>query len=51
METVIECPEDLAEECKSALEQIMVESGNYYLTNLKIKAEAHIGNSWGEAKT
>ncbi|HMT01750.1 MAG TPA: hypothetical protein PKD00_00330 [Burkholderiales bacterium] len=50
MELVLECPEHLAEIVRQATETIMVEAGNYYLTNMKIKASAHIGNSWGEAK-
>jgi len=28
----------------------MIKGGNHYLKNLKIKAEANIGISWGEAK-
>ena len=49
-ELVLEAREDLAEIAKIQLEKCMVEAGNYYLTNLSIKAEAGIGTSWAEAK-
>lgn len=49
-ELVLEVREDLAEITKHKLEKCMVEAGNYYLTNLKIKADANIGNSWADAK-
>ena len=49
-EIILECPENVAEVAKQQLEKCMVEGGNYYLTNLQIKADANIGPSWGEAK-
>lgn len=49
-EIVLEAEEDYAELAKKALEQSMLKGGDYYLTNLKIKADANIGNSWGQAK-
>jgi DNA polymerase I-like protein with 3'-5' exonuclease and polymerase domains len=49
-EIVVECEEELKDIAKSAVESSMLEGGNYYLTNLKIKADANIGESWGEAK-
>jgi DNA polymerase-1 len=49
-EIVLECPESIANEAKVALETAMLTGGNHYLTNLKIKADANIGPSWGEAK-
>jgi len=42
--------EELAEYAREAVERSMLEAGNHYLTNLTIKADANIGNSWGEAK-
>ena len=49
-EIVVECEEELKDIAKQAVENSMLEGGNYYLTNLKIKADANIGESWGEAK-
>jgi len=49
-EIVVECEESLKEIVKNQLESSMLIGGDYYLTNLKIKADAAIGNSWGEAK-
>lgn len=49
-ETVAEAPEELAEEVRDAVQNIMREAGNYYLTDLKIKADAAIGQTWYEAK-
>ena len=49
-EIVCECPEELAESTKIAVQNAMLQGGNYYLSTLKIKADANIGNSWGEAK-
>jgi DNA polymerase I-like protein with 3'-5' exonuclease and polymerase domains len=49
-EIVLECPPEVAEIAKFALEKSMLDGGNYYLTNLKIKADAQIGESWGKAK-
>jgi DNA polymerase-1 len=49
-ELVIECPAKLAEIATKQVEKAMIEGGNYYLQNLKIKAEAHFGNSWYDAK-
>jgi DNA polymerase I-like protein with 3'-5' exonuclease and polymerase domains len=49
-ELVIECPTKLAQIATKQVEKAMIEGGNYYLQNLKIKAEAHFGNSWYDAK-
>jgi DNA polymerase I-like protein with 3'-5' exonuclease and polymerase domains len=49
-EIVCECPEELAEITKIAVQNAMLEGGNYYLSTLKIKADANYGPSWGEAK-
>ena len=49
-EIVCECPKQLRHITKEAVEQSMLTGGNYYLTNLKIKADAAIGTSWGKAK-
>lgn len=49
-EIVVECPIHLKHITKKAVEYAMVTGGNYYLTNLKIKADANYGKSWGEAK-
>ncbi len=49
-EIILECPPQYAESAKLALETAMLSGGNYYLSNLKIKADANIGPSWGEAK-
>lgn len=49
-ETVCEAPEDLAELTKDKVTHFMKEAGNKYLTKLKIKADAHVGESWYEAK-
>ena len=49
-EIIVECVEELKNIAKQAVEDSMLEGGNYYLTNLKIKADANIGKSWGEAK-
>jgi DNA polymerase I-like protein with 3'-5' exonuclease and polymerase domains len=49
-EIVCECPEHLKDITKEAVEQAMLSGGNYYLTNLKIKADANYGPSWGKAK-
>lgn len=49
-EIVMECPKELAETVKNKLSKVMKKSGDYYLSNLKINADASIGSSWGEAK-
>lgn len=49
-ELVAEASEEYAEVTKHAVESSMLEAGNHYLTNLRIKADANIGASWGEAK-
>ncbi len=49
-EIVLESEEKYKESARFALEQSMIEAGNHYLTNLTIKADANIGNSWYEAK-
>ena len=49
-ELVLECEEELTEITKKQLEKSMIKGGNHYLTNLTIKADAGVGNSWAEAK-
>ena len=49
-EIVCESPDRLAERTRIMIEKCMLEGGNHYLTNLKIKANANTGESWGEAK-
>ena len=49
-EIVVECREDLKDIVRDMLQKTMVEAGNHYLTNLKIKADAHYADSWGAAK-
>jgi DNA polymerase I-like protein with 3'-5' exonuclease and polymerase domains len=49
-EIVVETHFELAENAKEVLENCMHVGGDYYLDNLKIKADAHIGKSWYEAK-
>ncbi len=49
-EIVVECEESLKDIAKEQVEKSMLEGGDYYLTNLKIKADANYGESWGEAK-
>lgn len=49
-EIIVECLKELKDIAKKAVEDAMLEGGNYYLTNLKIKADANIGESWGKAK-
>ena len=49
-EIVLESENRLAEEAKIELQKCMLIAGDKYLTTLKNKAEAHIGDSWYEAK-
>jgi DNA polymerase I-like protein with 3'-5' exonuclease and polymerase domains len=49
-EIIVECPKNMAELVRSKVQECMLEGGNKYLTNLKIKAEANVGNSWYDAK-
>jgi DNA polymerase I-like protein with 3'-5' exonuclease and polymerase domains len=49
-EIVCEAPEELAEKTRLSVQNCMITAGNHYLTNLKIKADANIGESWGKAK-
>lgn len=49
-EIVAECPENIKEAVRKAVETSMLEGGNHYLSTLKIKADAKYGKSWGEAK-
>jgi DNA polymerase I-like protein with 3'-5' exonuclease and polymerase domains len=49
-ELVVECKEYYEILVKNKVEEAMLQGGNHYLTNLKIKAEANIGDSWGSAK-
>ena len=49
-EIVLESNLEYAPITRKALEECMIEGGNYYLSNLTIKADANIGNSWYEAK-
>lgn len=49
-EIICEAPMELAEIVRENLERCMLEGGNYYLQNLKIKADAAIGTTWENAK-
>lgn len=49
-EIVLETSQKLAKIIKLKLEECMIKAGNYYLTNLTIKAEANLGSSWSKAK-
>jgi len=49
-EIILESEKQYSELAKQQLEKCMIEGGNYYLKTLKIKADAHIGISWGDAK-
>jgi len=49
-ELVVECIDAIKHTVKGVVEQSMLDAGNHYLNKLKIKADANIGNSWGEAK-
>jgi len=49
-EIILETDEELAERARLELEHCMLIGGNHYLDNLKIKADAKIGNTWYEAK-
>ncbi|RPJ28034.1 MAG: hypothetical protein EHM25_10480 [Nitrosopumilales archaeon] len=49
-ELVVECINAIKHTVKGVVEQSMLDAGNHYLNNLKIKADANIGESWGEAK-
>lgn len=49
-ELVLECEEHLGPIVAKNLSKYMKEGGNYYLTNLKINAEAKYNISWGKAK-
>ena len=50
MECVVECKSSLKNIVTQNLERCMLEGGNYFLSNLKIKADANYGSSWGKAK-
>jgi len=49
-ELVIESVTNLKFLVQQNVEKFMLSGGNYYLTNLKIKADANIGPSWDKAK-
>lgn len=52
-EIVLETPEDLALQYKDILSDCMIRGGNFFIKNnknIKMKAEANIGDSWYEAK-
>ncbi len=49
-EIIVECPKNMGELVRLKVQEYMIDGGNKYLTNLKIKAEANIGNSWYSAK-
>lgn len=49
-ETVIQAPDHLAEQTALVVGGFMREAGDHYLDNLKIKADANIGQTWYEAK-
>lgn len=49
-EGVAESIDKLADKTRIALQECMRKAGNHYLHTLTIQAEAHIGDSWYEAK-
>jgi len=49
-EIVLEALDVYAEKARLKLQQCMVDGGNHYLDELTIKADAHSGRSWYEAK-
>lgn len=49
-EIVLEAPEELGQIACDKLSECMILGGNHYLKNLEIKADAHTGCSWYEAK-
>ena len=49
-EAVLECPINMKTIVRDVLEKCMIEGGNYYLSNLTIKADGNWGSSWEEAK-
>ena len=49
-ETVCEAPEELSPLVRDKVGEFMRKAGNHYLDNLKIQADANIGNTWYEAK-
>lgn len=50
MEIVLECKAQYKNIVAQNLEKCMIQGGNYFLSNLKIKADANYGESWGKAK-
>ena len=49
-EIVCECLIEYSDLVKTNLEKCMIEAGNFYLSELTIKAEANTDSSWGKAK-
>lgn len=49
-EVICEAPNNLAEKTKQIVGLFMKEAGDHYLSTLKIKADANIGQTWYEAK-
>jgi DNA polymerase-1 len=49
-ELVVECSKNLEEIAREKVGEFMITAGNYYLENLKIKADAAIGDNWYSAK-
>lgn len=49
-EIIVECPEDQAGEIKSLLETAMVEAMTELYPEVACEVEAHVGDSWAEAK-
>ena len=49
-EIVAEAPNHLAMNVKKQVEKSMIDGGNHYLTKLKMKADADVGDTWGDAK-
>lgn len=47
-ELVAECPEEMAETVARELVECMEAAGGRYITPIPVKAEAEIGDSWGE---
>lgn len=49
-EIILECPKELGEIVRLKTQECMIAGGNHYLKNLTIKADAHLGKNWWEAK-
>lgn len=49
-EIILEVEKGYEVVAKAELERCMIEGGNHYLDHLEIKADAHVGDTWYEAK-